>query len=74
VHDDDVVPELLAYRHKGRWKAFCRWCDCWHHWFQVGVQPGRCPVWSPLSEEVRLIDSGDWSPMQKVVRYRNHKL
>jgi hypothetical protein len=71
--DDDEVPRLQAYQHKGGFKAWCRWCDTYHHWRGVGRQPGKCPAYTPNAAQVELIDAGPWSPM-KVTRYSNRKV
>jgi hypothetical protein len=73
MEDDDVIPQLLAYRHRGRFKAFCTFCDSWHHWHSLGVQAGRCPQYTPNAAHVVLVDAGPWSPA-KVVRYGKHRL
>jgi hypothetical protein len=72
-NEDDLIPQLAAYRHRGRFKAWCCFCETWHHWFSLGRVQGKCPQFSPNSGHVELIDAGPWSPM-KVVRYSNRKV
>jgi hypothetical protein len=73
MNEDEMVPQLLAYRHKDRFKAYCTFCDCWHHWRSLGLVDGKCPVFTPNSGQVVLIDGGMWHPSM-VVRYSNRKL
>ena len=65
MSDDDVIPTLLAYRHRDRFKAWCSWCDSWHHWHSVGEVDGKCPVFTPNSSRVRLIDAGAYKPAMR---------
>jgi len=73
MDDDDVIPTLLAYRHRDRFKAFCTFCDAWHHWYRTGLQPGRCPQYTPNAAQVVLVDAGRWAS-PKVVKYGKHRL
>jgi hypothetical protein len=73
MDEDEAIPQLLAYRHRGRFKAWCCFCDSWHHWYSLGRVEGKCPQFSPNSGHVELVDAGPWTPA-KVVRYGKHKL
>jgi hypothetical protein len=66
MHDDVVVPELLAYKERDRWKAYCDPCQTWHVFRGLGLQPGRCPVYTPNAAHVTLVNGGKWSPSKRV--------
>lgn len=74
MQDDVVVPELLAFRERDRWRAFCEYCSSYHIYRALGLQQGRCPRHTPHVETgVMLINGGEFTH-SKVVKYIDRKL
>jgi hypothetical protein len=75
MHNDDVVvPEVLAWRDRDRFRMWCPHCDSFHFHRTLGLQAARCPAWTPFTNHgYLLVDGGKWHP-SKVVRYSSRKL
>jgi hypothetical protein len=66
MDEDAMVPELLAYCERDRWKAYCEPCETWHVFRGLGLQAGRCPEYTINSSQVLLVNGGKWSPSKRV--------
>jgi hypothetical protein len=73
MNEDDLIPQLAAYRHRHRYKVWCEFCEIFHIFQGVGYQPSRCPTFNAYAKGVFLIDAGPWTPA-KMVKYGKHRL
>jgi hypothetical protein len=71
---DHVIPEVLAWRDRDRFRMWCPHCDAFHFHRTLGLHEARCPVWTPFTAlGYLLVDGGKWHS-GKTVRYSNRKL
>jgi hypothetical protein len=71
---DHVIPEVLAWRDRDRFRMWCEFCDGWHFHRKLGVVAARCPTWTPFTANgYLLVDGGRWHS-GKTVRYSKRKL
>jgi hypothetical protein len=43
---DNVIPEVLAYRDRDRYRMWCVYCDSFHFHRALGLQAARCPAYT----------------------------
>jgi hypothetical protein len=74
MDEDNVVPEVTAWRDRDRFRIWCTYCDSFHFHRQLGWQAARCGAWTPFTANgYLLVDGGRWHPA-KTVRYSDRKL
>jgi hypothetical protein len=74
MDEDNVVPELLAYRERDRWRAHCEFCNTFHVFRDLGRQPAKCPEYTPYVETgVMLVDGGVYR-RQRVVKFLDRRI
>jgi hypothetical protein len=72
--DDDVIPTLLAFRDRDRWRVYCDHCGGPHFHRQLGLQGARCGGWTPFTAHGYILIDGGRGHSGRTVRYSNRTL
>jgi hypothetical protein len=71
---DHVIPEVLAWRDRDRFRMWCPHCTAFHFHRTLGRHEARCPVWTPFTAHgYVLIDGGVWRS-GRTVRYVDRRM
>jgi hypothetical protein len=73
-NDDRVVPEVVAWRDRDRFKIWCRFCVSPHFHRQTGWQAARCPVFTDYTPTGYILVEGSRFHSGRTVRMRSRKL
>jgi hypothetical protein len=71
---DRAVPELLAWRDRGRFRVWCEFCKSFHTHRKTGWVEAKCPMYTAYTPTGYIVvDSGRWHS-GRTLRYSSRKL